>query len=225
MSKENKNYETYKFGNVPPMYPPNQPNQPEKKQNHIETFIEKNSIIIVMSVAIICLLGTLLAVLSSYKKIQTTLELREFEEKESAIIPNLKIEETAQGYVITIPKNPSSSIIAYDNDTKAYFEKTASDNLRIGVKVISIPDYYVSLGYPNGVFVHTVEEIAQNTGIVEGDIIIKADDVDITDDDDLTKLIKRHKAGDIITIVVNRKVGNKYQQLVFDVPVVAMPEE
>ena len=59
----------------------------------------------------------------------------------------------------------------------------------------------------SGVFVYSVEEdsAAQKAGLKMGDVIVKVDDTEITDVDDLNMAKKKYSAGDTATLTIYRE--------------------
>ena len=93
----------------------------------------------------------------------------------------------------------------------------------LGVSVRDVDEYGQAYGLPAGVYVDEVMEGygAQAAGILEGDIIIRVQEHKITCSNDLSRALRKFKAGDTVTVTVYRSG----QELQLDVVLVEKPQD
>ena len=84
--------------------------------------------------------------------------------------------------------------------------------VKIGITGAEINQYYAqSYGLPMGIYVNSVDSQgpSADSGISEGDIITKIDDVDITSFTVLYSELDKHSAGDKVTLTYSRAVDDE----------------
>ena len=84
--------------------------------------------------------------------------------------------------------------------------------VKIGITGSEINQYYAqNYGLPIGIYVDSVdaEGPSADSGIAEGDIITKIDDVDITSFTVLYSELDKHSAGDKVTLTYSRAVDDE----------------
>ena len=76
---------------------------------------------------------------------------------------------------------------------------------RLGITAATVQDMYMQIyGFPQGVLIQSVgaDSDMKSKGVVQGDIVTKADGTAITDMDDLYAVLNRHKPGDVIKMTI-----------------------
>lgn len=105
-----------------------------------------------------------------------------------------------EGMGFAIPISRAKTIID-DLITHGY----VSGRTRLGIKAKTVDAMYSQLyGYPQGVLVVAIDpdSTLDDSGVVQGDIIIEADGTKIVDFDSLSAVLARHKPGDTISMKV-----------------------
>lgn len=105
-----------------------------------------------------------------------------------------------EGMGFSIPISQARTII---NDLIA--RGYVSGRSRLGITAMTINEFQSQLsGYPVGVMIREIspESDLIKSGVVAGDIIVKADGQKITCLEDLYAVLNRHKAGDTITLTI-----------------------
>lgn len=100
---------------------------------------------------------------------------------------------------------PSQTVIDIANDLIHY--GYIKDRVRIGISGIATTEeeiYYQ--GYPRGVIIQEVDPTGPlaDSKLKAGDIITAIDDVEVTSFQDIYAVLSEHKAGDKITLTINR---------------------
>ncbi|MCF0228794.1 MAG: trypsin-like peptidase domain-containing protein [Parasporobacterium sp.] len=113
------------------------------------------------------------------------------------------------------------------NEEKPFEEKEAEEQLAAANSPIlgiygrdvddSISEEYGDI--PKGVYVKDTipGSGAEKAPLLEGDIIVGVDDAVISTMEELQTQIKQHKAGDTVTLVIYRQIGDGYQSMNVDV--------
>ena len=89
----------------------------------------------------------------------------------------------------------------------------------LGISPQTITSQYSQLGIPQGAFVVSVEPglAADQAGMVYGDIIVNFDGQKITSTDDLVNTLRYYRAGETVTVKVQRMINGEYQELELEV--------
>lgn len=127
---------------------------------------------------------------------------------------------TIEGMGYAIPITSASPIIADLMERQTRTEVAESEMGYLGISPQSITSQYSqSLGIPQGVFVVSVEPglAADQAGMVYGDIIVKFDGQKITSRDDLVNTLKYYRAGETVTVKIQRMINGEYQELELEV--------
>lgn len=127
---------------------------------------------------------------------------------------------TIEGMGYAIPITSASPIIADLMERQTRIEVAESEMGYLGISPQSITSQYSqSLGIPQGVFVYSVEPglAADQAGMVYGDIIVNFDGQKITSRDDLVNTLKYYRAGETVTVKIQRMVNGEYQELELEV--------
>ena len=136
-------------------------------------------------------------------------------------INSIKIgSSTIEGMGYAIPISSASPIIADLMERQTRTEVAESEMGYLGISPQSITSQYSqSLGIPQGVFVVSVEPglAADQAGMVYGDIIVSFDGQKITSRDDLVNTLRYYRAGETVTVKVQRMVSGEYQELELEV--------
>lgn len=114
------------------------------------------------------------------------------------------------GYSFAIPSNLVVSVV------KEIIENGDIEGATLGVSVIGLEPSFVkdyNLKIDKGIYIDEVAtgSSAQFAGLLPGDIIVKVDDTTIEEFDDLVKVLKFSRVGDVIQVRVFR--DNKYQNI------------
>lgn len=141
-----------------------------------------------------------------------------------------KIKDTGvEGMGFAIPISSATPIISQLMERKAGTEKVAEeDRGYMGVGLQSVTQDAVQLyGMPEGAFVYSVEEgsPAEAAGIRKSDVIVRFDGGRISSREDLLKDIEYYKAGDTITVTVERMTDGQYQSLELEITLGNKPQE
>lgn len=105
-----------------------------------------------------------------------------------------------EGMGFAIPISRAKTIID-DLIARGY----VSGRTRLGIKAKTVDAMYSQLyGYPQGVLVVAIDpdSTLDDSGVVQGDIIIEADGTEIVDFDSLAAVLARHKPGDTISMKI-----------------------
>ncbi|MFU0831984.1 MAG: Serine protease Do-like HtrB [Oscillospiraceae bacterium] len=105
-----------------------------------------------------------------------------------------------EGMGFAIPVSRAKTIID-DLIAQGY----VSGRTRLGIKAKTVEAMYSQLyGYPQGVLIVAIDPDSSlnDSGVVQGDIIIEADGTEIVDFDSLSAVLARHKPGDTISMKV-----------------------
>jgi|GEM_PF-937110 len=116
------------------------------------------------------------------------------------------VDESVEGMGYAIPINTAMPIIE-KLQTKANREKVSEEDAAyLGVSVVTMHSYYVSLGYPEGVSVTSVTEggPADEAGIEENDIITAIDGTTVTSLEEFQEEFAYCAAGDEVEFTVSR---------------------
>ena len=114
---------------------------------------------------------------------------------------------TYAGYGFAVPsdvvKKIVKDIIEYGEVQKAFFGANVSD---LNSEIVERLDLAVDLTNPNGVVIDMIVSggAADNSGLKEGDIILKIDNNNISSRSDFEEVLSYHSPGDIITIQAER---------------------
>ncbi len=122
-----------------------------------------------------------------------------------------------EGIGYSIPSSKAKDIIANLSSLTTREQVPENERGYLGVQVKSIDSATSqSFDMPQGVFIYKFTEgsSAQNSGLQEKDIITKLDGQGITDYDDLQSLLSKYRAGETVTVTVQRQDGNgKYVEV------------
>lgn len=120
-----------------------------------------------------------------------------------------------EGIGFAIPVNDAKKI-AEDLMTKGYVTGKAYMGITYDQRYNAMYAQYY--GLPMGFFVRTVKpgSCSEKAGIVEGDIITKIGDYDITGYNELRQALKHYSAGDSATVTVSRSGRDMTFDIVFD---------
>ena len=126
---------------------------------------------------------------------------------------------TIEGMGYAIPITSASPIIADLMERQTRTEVAESEMGYLGISPQTVPNQYLQLGMPQGVFVVSVEPdlAADQAGMVYGDIIVKFDGQKISSRDDLVNTLKYYRAGETVIVKVQRNVNGKYQEIEMEV--------
>lgn len=120
-----------------------------------------------------------------------------------------------EGMGYAIPITSASPIIAELMERQTRTGKVDEDEIGyLGITLQNITDQYSQIyGIPQGVFVYSVEPglAADNAGMVYGDIIVGFDGQRISSYTDLQNVMQYYKAGETVTVKVQRMVNGEYQ--------------
>ena len=124
-------------------------------------------------------------------------------------------ESGVEGIGFAIPVNDARKI-ADDLMTKGYVTGKAYMGITYDQRYNAMYAQYY--GLPMGFFVRTVKpgSCSEKAGIVEGDIITKIGDYDITGYTELRQALKHYSAGDSATVTVSRSGRDMTFDIVFD---------
>ena len=126
---------------------------------------------------------------------------------------------TIEGMGYAIPITSASPIIAELMERQTRTEVAESEMGYLGISPQTVPNQYLQLGMPQGVFVVSVEPglAADQAGMIYGDIIVNFDGQKISSRDDLVNTLKYYRAGETVTVKVQRNVNGKYQEIEMEV--------
>ena len=126
---------------------------------------------------------------------------------------------TIEGMGYAIPITSASPIIADLMERQTRTEVAESEMGYLGISPQTVPNQYLQLGMPQGVFVVSVEPglAADQAGMVYGDIIVSFDGQRISSRDDLVNTLRYYRAGETVTVKVQRNVNGKYQEIELEV--------
>ena len=126
---------------------------------------------------------------------------------------------TIEGMGYAIPITSASPIIADLMERQTRIEVAESEMGYLGISPQTVPSQYLQLGMPQGVFVVSVEPglAADQAGMVYGDIIVSFDGQRIASRDDLVNALKYYRAGETVTVKIQRMVNGGYQEIELEV--------
>lgn len=120
-----------------------------------------------------------------------------------------------EGMGYSIPSNKVAEVVAElaGKTTRSVVDE--SERGYLGITTATI-DASVAAAYdmPQGVYVYSITEgsAAADSDLQKGDIITAFDGQNISDADDLSDLLKYYKAGETVTLTVQRDTGSGYEE-------------
>ncbi len=132
-----------------------------------------------------------------------------------------------EGMGYSIPSAKAQNVIDNLSSLTTRAEVPQSERGYLGIQVKNIDkNTAASFGMPQGVFIYkfTDGSTAQNSGLQEKDIITALDGQGVSSYDDLQSLLSRYRAGETVTVTVQRPNGSKYDQVDVKVTLGTNPE-
>lgn len=126
---------------------------------------------------------------------------------------------TTEGMGYAIPITSASPIIAQLMERQTRTEVAESEMGYLGISPQTVTSQYSQLGMPQGVYVYSVESgsAADQAGMVYGDIIVTFDGQKLTSADALRDTLRYYRAGETVTVKIQRIVNGRYQSLELEV--------
>ncbi len=125
-----------------------------------------------------------------------------------------------EGMGYSIPSSKAQKVIDALSTLETRSDVPKSERGILGIQVKNIDaQTAASFGMPQGVFIYKRTEgtTAQNDGLHEKDIITALDGQGITNYTELTSLLAKYRAGETVTVTVQRPNGDKYDEVNVDV--------
>ena len=126
-----------------------------------------------------------------------------------------------EGMGYAIPITMASPIIAELMERETRTAKVPEDERGfMGIAPQNINDQISQMyGMPQGVFVYSVEpgSAAAEAGVLRGDIIISIDGQKLSSADDLYNVMEYYRAGEMITLKVERAINGEYEPVEIEV--------
>jgi len=133
-----------------------------------------------------------------------------------------------EGMGYAIPISSASPIIAELMERQTRTDKVAEEDMGyMGISMQDVPSQYASLlGMPQGISVQKVEEgsPAEQAGIKMYDVIVKFDGQKVTSGAGLKEKVEYYKAGETVTITVQRLIDGKYESVDLELTLGRWPE-
>ena len=126
---------------------------------------------------------------------------------------------TIEGMGYAIPITSASPIIAELMERQTRTEVAESEMGFLGISPQTVTSQYSQLGMPQGVYVVSVEpgSAAEQAGMVYGDIIVNFDGQKLTSADALRDTLRYYRAGETVTVKIQRIINGEYQSLELEV--------
>lgn len=141
-----------------------------------------------------------------------------------------KIKSTGvEGMAFAIPISSASPIIAELMERPTRADKVAEEEVGyMGVSMQRVTEEATQLyGIPQGAFVASIEEgsPAEAAGFQKRDIIVKFDGFRTYSREDVLDNIQYYKAGETVTVTVERMINGQYESVELEVTLGARPEQ
>ena len=127
---------------------------------------------------------------------------------------------TVEGMGYAIPISSASPIITELMERQTRTKVAEAEMGYMGITMQNVPeDMSQVYNMPRGVFVYAVEQnsAADKAGILRGDIITRFDGQRVSSYTDLQDVIQYYKAGDTVTVTVNRLINGEYEVIELEV--------